>query len=156
MDQEQLDHILEQHNQWWETEGERGRQADLSGADLSGLDLYNHHLNGAILRGTIFKGAMLEHVGINDADLRDADLRGAEYRQLYVIGSNLVGAKIDSPKLRIDLIDGEEFEYYDSLLNFNRMGIYDGRKAEGTIDMALALQFLLDYGPELISQLEIV
>lgn len=153
MDQAQLDQIIEQHEKWLHTEGESGQRADLSGLSLSGLDLYHRCLNGAKLCGTVFRGCLMEGAVFNDADLRGADLRGAEYYSIYVTGANLVGAQIDSPRV----VEGEYGGYQVNWLKFNNMGLYDrGREAWGTIDSAMALQFLLDYGTGLISQLDIV
>ncbi len=49
--EEELKQILAAHETWLETDGEKGREADLSRTDLQGADLVVANLQGANLGG---------------------------------------------------------------------------------------------------------
>ena len=66
---EELKTILEQHKLWLDSDGEKGKCANLSGADLSGADL-----SGADLRCADLTGADLRRADLTDADLIDTIL----------------------------------------------------------------------------------
>src|SRR5690242_17590343 len=80
----ELEIILEQHREWVQTSGRRGRQADLSRLNLDGSDLTDTNLQGALLNGTILKGA----------DLLLTDLQRASLLQANLEGANLLGARL--------------------------------------------------------------
>ena len=63
LEKEEFDSILADHKLWLESDGTKGKQADLCGANLRGAELRRADLCGANLRG---------------AELRRADLSGAE------------------------------------------------------------------------------
>ena len=66
---EELKTILEQHKLWLDSDGEKDKCANLSGADLYHADLRRAYLTGA-------------------------DLTGADLRRAYLIGANLTGANL--------------------------------------------------------------
>ena len=110
MEQASLDAILSEHKEWWASNGERGKHADLRGADLQGADLRGADLRGADLRGADLQGADLRGAYLQGADLRGAylqgaylrgaDLRGADLRGAYLRGAYLQGACLRGADLR--------------------------------------------------------
>jgi hypothetical protein len=140
MDQQQLDHILELHREWWYTQGQpmrrsepivepRGQRADLSGLDLSGLFLGEALLTQAELRGTIFRGCELSQALMFGADLRGADLRGAKFCRLFVHDADLRGAQIDTPT-----------DEYTSMLRFELPFDESGEPLRAMIDERIFCQ----------------
>ncbi len=86
----ELEEILEQHREWLESNGESGRQADLSRAHLEGADLTDAHLRAAVLNRTI----------LSTADLLLADLQGASLLQANLQFANLLGTKFGNADLQ--------------------------------------------------------
>jgi Pentapeptide repeats (8 copies) len=80
---------------YWESDGERGAIADLSGADLRGADL-----SGADLSGANLSGADLSWANLRGADLSWANLRGADLSWANLSGANLSGANLSGANLR--------------------------------------------------------
>jgi uncharacterized protein YjbI with pentapeptide repeats len=102
--------ILAAHEQWVDSEGKQGTQADLSHcilrgrhlcgvrlerADLCDSDVTGTDLSGADLHGTGFSGAILLGTSLRDADLRDADLAGA----VDLLATQLAGADLTRARL---------------------------------------------------------
>jgi len=100
MNQEELDHILQQHRLWLGSDGEKGKRADLWAADLRHADL-----RGADLRSTYLQGADLW-----DAVLRDADLRGADLQCANLWGADLRDADLQGVDLRCANLQGAELD----------------------------------------------
>lgn len=99
MEQKELETILEEHKLWVETDGEKGKRADLYRSDLSGVDLSGADLSGADLRGAdlcvaYLCGADLCGADLSGADLRDAVLSGADLRGAVLNGADLSGADL--------------------------------------------------------------
>ncbi len=59
MSEDELKQILAAHKTWRETDGEKGREADLSRTDLQGADLRRANLRKANLQGSYLRGADL-------------------------------------------------------------------------------------------------
>lgn len=147
MDQEQLDHILQQHKAWWETQGApalrgepikdpKGQRADLSGLVLSGLFIAEAYLPQAILRGTVFRDCDLSQAIMYGADLREADLTGATFCRLFVHDADLRGA-------RAHMADPIE-DRYNNILRFDLP--FDRHVAlAGTVDERLWDQLFIEW-----------
>ena len=78
---DQLKQILDDHREWRESAGERGKRANLSDANLSGAylrgaNLSDANLSDAYLRGADLRGAYLSGANLSDAYLSDANLSG--------------------------------------------------------------------------------
>ena len=58
--EEELKRILADHQEWLETNGEKGIRADLEGAELSGAKLQGAYLLGADLQGAYLRYAYQE------------------------------------------------------------------------------------------------
>ena len=80
---EELKKILADHQLWLETDGKKGKKADLAetdlqGTNLQGADLFDANLQGADLRSANLQGADLWSANLQGADLTGADLQGAD------------------------------------------------------------------------------
>ena len=89
IDREALLSILTNHQLWIKTDGQSGKQADLSGAILTGMSLIRADLRRANLRGANLRGA----------DLRGADLSGADLTGAYLTHANLTVANLSRTDL---------------------------------------------------------
>src|SRR5579862_4161215 len=92
----ELQEILDLHLSWLESNGENGRQADLSRAHLEGADLTDANLRNSVLNRTV----------LNAADLLLADLQGASMIQANLQFTNLLGAKFRHANLQGATIEG--------------------------------------------------
>lgn len=148
MNQQQIDQVIEQHREWWETQGRpalrgepitdpRGQRADLSGLVLSGLDLQEVYLPQAILRGTVFRDCNLSQAIMYGADLREADLTCATYCRLFVHDADLRGAKAHMA----DPLD----ETYNNILRFDLPWAGSTEPIAGTVDQRLWDQLLNEW-----------
>jgi uncharacterized protein YjbI with pentapeptide repeats len=86
---EELKIILEQHKLWLDSDGEKGKRADLSSAILTCVDL-----SGADLRL-----ANLRHTNLSDADLTHANLSGADLTGANLFGADLTGSNLSRADL---------------------------------------------------------
>ncbi len=71
---DELEHILSDHHRWLESEGTRGRRADLRCCDLSNRDLFGVVLSLAVLRDIDFSCSNLR-----TANLKQAELHGCTF-----------------------------------------------------------------------------
>ena len=78
MNQQELDEIIDLHEEWVITNRESGQRAALKGVDLSGLDLIYANLIDVILRGANLYEAYLRGADLRNADLIDANLENAD------------------------------------------------------------------------------
>ncbi|MBY7043783.1 pentapeptide repeat-containing protein [Clostridium botulinum] len=97
--------LLRQHEEWLNSNGQRGKKLDLSNKDLQGMKFLN-----ADLRNANFKNANLRDCVIY-ADLRNANLEGIKIENTKFTGSNLSNATIEANKL--DLIEHQIKEELD-------------------------------------------
>ena len=88
--EEELKEILEQHKLWLDSDVEKGKRANLTGADLSGADL-----TGADLSGADLSGANLSYATLSSANLSCADLSRADLRRADLSGANLTDTILD-------------------------------------------------------------
>ena len=86
----ELELLLDQHREWAQSGGRKGRQADLSRLNLEGADLTDTNLRNARLNDTVLKGA----------DLLLSDLQGASLLQANLEGANLLGARLRETNLQ--------------------------------------------------------
>lgn len=100
MDKKQLREILEKHNKWLESRGEKGERADLRGADLWGADLRKANLQKSNLQEANLHGANLQEANLQEADLQKADLREADLRIAYLRVADLRGANFQEANLQ--------------------------------------------------------
>ena len=91
-----LEILLEQHCDWLKSNGQTGRQADLSRLNLENADLTDTNLRNALLNETVLKGA----------DLLLADLQGASLLQANLQGANLLGARLREANLQGASLEG--------------------------------------------------
>lgn len=94
---EELDLILKEHKEWWETKTDervKGKQADLHDVDLSRADLHKANLCFANLSGAILAGANLSYAQLYSADLTDATLNCADLQYADLSDANLTNASL--------------------------------------------------------------
>lgn len=94
-----LEAILDENKQWFASEGEHGRPADLAGADLSRLDIDKLDFSGALLLDAAFDGSNLKHSIFTGADLhkasfQDALLQMSVLRNTFAFGADFSRAKL--------------------------------------------------------------
>jgi uncharacterized protein YjbI with pentapeptide repeats len=82
--------ILDRHLVWLHSEGQAGRQADLSRRTFTGSDLTDANLRDAVLHKAVLKGA----------ELLLTDFQGASLLQANLQGANLLGAKFQDANLQ--------------------------------------------------------
>src|SRR5689334_16194511 len=92
----ELEILLEQHRDWVKSNGQSGRQADLSRLNLESTDLTDTNLQSALLNETVLKGA----------DLLLTDLEGASLLQANLQGANLLGARLREADLQGASLEG--------------------------------------------------
>lgn len=101
IDREALLSILTNHQLWIKTDGQSGKQADLSGAILTGMSLIRADLRRANLRGANLRGADLRGADLSGADLSGADLTGAYLTHANLTVANLSRTDLTSAKLNM-------------------------------------------------------
>jgi uncharacterized protein YjbI with pentapeptide repeats len=111
---EELQLILEKHNQWLKYEYNTDLdhlRADLSGADLSRAQLQGAILTGAQLQGAFLPGAQLQEAFLNAAELKGAFLVAAQLRDAYLVGAQLQGAILSQAQLQGATLINAKLEY---------------------------------------------
>ena len=111
--EEELKTILEQHNLWLDSDGEKGKRANLTDMDLSYMDLSIMNLTGAKLYGANLTNAILTYAILTRADLRFADLRFADLTRAdlykaYLSYANLTDANLTNADLRRAYLSGAD------------------------------------------------
>ena len=101
IDREALLSILTDHQLWIKTDGQSGKQADLSGAILTGMSLIRADLRRANLRGANLRGADLRGADLSGADLTGADLTSAYLTHANLTVANLSRTDLTSAKLNM-------------------------------------------------------
>ena len=89
MNKAELDKILDNHKLWLSSNGEKGEQANLSGANLRGADLSWANLSEANLSEANLGRANLGWANLRGANLRGADLSWANLREADLRGADL-------------------------------------------------------------------
>jgi len=91
---DELDELLELHQEWVDSKGSSGSRLELTHADFEAADLTGANLQGAILNGANFHGAELLL-----ADLRGASLVQANLQETNLLGTDLRGANLEGASL---------------------------------------------------------
>jgi uncharacterized protein YjbI with pentapeptide repeats len=91
---EDLLKILGNHKQYLETEGEKGKRADLTNADLMGANLSKADLRKAILEKADLTGANLKEADLNGANKKYLQTKAIEGKKADQTGANLNCAKM--------------------------------------------------------------
>lgn len=116
MKAEELKTILDQHRLWIESDGVRGKRADLRSANLCNKDLHCADLRRADLSYADLVGANLCYANLSNADLRgatllEANLSFANLSNAELRYSNLVNAKLHRAQLRYADLRGADIDY---------------------------------------------
>jgi hypothetical protein len=99
MNIENLTEILELSALYWNSNGEKGKEADLSGAVLIDANLSGANLSGANMCCANLSGADLSDADLSDADLSGANLSGAVLIDADLSGANLSGAHLSGAEI---------------------------------------------------------
>ncbi len=106
--EDELKRILAAHKTWLETDGEKGKQADLADANLQGAALTGANLQGAFLTSANLQGAYLRWADLREAHLYRANLQGAFLTGAKLQGADLQGAALTGANLQgADLSDAK-------------------------------------------------
>ena len=105
---EELKEILEQHELWLDSNGKKGKRADLTGAYLTGADLRCVDLTSADLTSADLYGADL-----SGANLRCANLTGANLTMADLTHAILTRAYLTDANLRLANLSGADLSYAD-------------------------------------------
>ncbi len=119
--EEDLERVLEEHLEWVNSGGQRGKRANLErvnlvGADLHGVNLAEANLcqanlskanlQGAGLSKANLQGALMDGVNLQKASLWDSDLQGARLSLSNLQGANLSQANLYRANLRESNLQG--------------------------------------------------
>ena len=120
MKQSELNHILKQHKLWLESNGNKGKKADLTNADLWGADLTEANLTDANLSGANLTAAYLTNANLTNADLTDANLYRANLHRANLTDSTLNSkymayARVDQSQLSWLATDPNFYDWVDQL-----------------------------------------
>jgi len=100
----QLQNVLDAHCRWVESEGSKGKRANLARFDMRGVDLFGINLRSANLSGASLANADLSDCDLENADLENANLKGASLAWANIRDANLRGACLIEADLRwVDL-----------------------------------------------------
>ena len=96
----QLQNVLNAHCRWVESEGSKGKRANLARFDMRGTDLFGTNLRSANLSRASLAKADLSDCDLENADLENADLKGASLAWANIRDANLRGACLIEADLR--------------------------------------------------------
>ena len=99
----ELREILKAHEEWVESEGKKGKRADLKRTDLKRTDL-----QGANLFAVNFQKARLSGANLQRANLSAAKLQGANLLAAKLQGANLIEAKLQGANLTLTNFEGRK------------------------------------------------
>lgn len=105
MTQEQLDEVVRQHGLWLDSDGKKGKKADLSKQRLVGLNLQRANLSHATLRGADLRQADFRLAYLKDADLQGSCFQGTILHTACLIGANFWKADLDGADFYTAFID---------------------------------------------------
>ena len=95
-----LQSVLDAHGRWVESEGSKGKRANLARFDMRGADLFGSNLKSANLSKARLSNADLSDCDLENADLENADLKGASIAWANIMDANLRGACLAEADLR--------------------------------------------------------
>ena len=101
-----LPQILMSHKEWFESKGNSGIFADLSGEDLREGNFINAVLVEANLQGSDLRGADFENADLRGANLQDALLEGARLKNANFEETDLMWASLENADLQNTRLDG--------------------------------------------------
>lgn len=119
--EEELEQVLDEHLEWVNSGGQRGKRANLERANLVGADLHGvnlaeanlyqanlskANLQGAGLSKANLQGAMMGGVNLQKASLWESDLQGARISLANLQGANLSQANLYRANLRESNLQG--------------------------------------------------
>lgn len=96
---EELKKILNEHKLWLESNGKKGKQADLSHIDLSHVNLSHVDLSHADLSYIDLSNANLSNMDLTNANLSDANLSFANLSFANLFQTDLTNANLSNAKL---------------------------------------------------------
>ena len=119
MNQEKINHILKEHEEWL-NDKTKGHKACFTRADLRNANFRNADLKGACLRNAYIAVANFRGADLRDADLREVDLIRTNLAGADLRNANLIGAYLK----RLIEINGSvhRLQYYNNQL---RIGCYE-------------------------------
>ena len=91
---EELAEVLREHEEWLDSNGEKGKRAYLSDTDLSWANLFRANLSGADLSKADLSGANLFKADLSGANLSGANLFRAYLSEADLSGANLLGGDL--------------------------------------------------------------
>lgn len=94
-----IQEILQLHQAWIDSNGAKGKRAELTGADLSEVNLAGSNFNGAHLKMVDMRGAILTNCTFLLADLSGSDLSYANLVLTDLMGANLTGVNLTRSRL---------------------------------------------------------
>ena len=109
MKQEELNKILQDHEKWLRSEGEK--RANLQGFDLREVDLQGVNLQWANLQGVNLQGAHLREADLRWADLREANLQEANLQGVNLQWANLQWANLQGVNLEEANLQGANLQW---------------------------------------------
>ncbi len=107
---DELKKILNDHRRWLESEGKKGKRANLAYAKLKEADLYAACLSGINLQGADLQGADLSEADLYGANLQDANLDDAILGWASLDGAKLQRASFQGADLRWANLEGTKME----------------------------------------------
>lgn len=102
--QKEINKMVQEHEEWINTNGENGKRLDLEGKELKGIRLLNVDLENANFENTVIKDSAIF------ANLKGANFEGCKIENTEFIGSNIKGIKIGAKELEIINIQIKEEE----------------------------------------------
>jgi hypothetical protein len=94
---DQIQRVLHDHCRWAESEGIKGKRANLARFDMRGADLFGTNFRSANLSRASLANADLSDCDLENADLENADLKGASLAWANIRDANLRGAASGTP-----------------------------------------------------------
>lgn len=99
MTNKELKAIVNQHMNWVDSYGTKGKQADLSHKNLMRLDFTNVNLPKAKLNNVSMAHNKMSGIELEESNLSEADLVGADLSKANLISANLQGADLTNANL---------------------------------------------------------
>jgi uncharacterized protein YjbI with pentapeptide repeats len=96
---DELNDILGDHRRWLESEGTRGRRANLRGCDLSNRDLFGVVLKMAVLKDIDFSYASLREIDFHKAQIFNTDFTGSDLRAVDFTAARLENVNFQGTNL---------------------------------------------------------
>ena len=100
MTQEELNEVLRLHKQWLESNGNKGKRADMRRANLKNADMRGADMRGADMHRADMKDAKLQNAYLYGAHMQDADMRGADMKDADMKDAKLQGADMRGADMR--------------------------------------------------------